>query len=117
MPIYEYRCRDCGMVSAFLLLSVTEPFTPVCRGCGSSSLNRLLSRVNVRLSEETRLDRLTDPTAWAGVDENDPQSLARMLKRMGQEMGEDFPGEVDQLVEEAMTGQEEGGEGGLEESD
>jgi putative FmdB family regulatory protein len=116
MPIFEYQCQDCGKVSSFLLLSRTEPFTPVCAGCGSLALTRILSRINVRLSEETRLDRLADPAAWAGVDENDPRSMARVLKKMGQEMGEDFPGEVDQLVEETMAGQgAEAGEG--EESD
>ena len=60
----------------------------------------------MRLSEESRLERLADPAAWAGVDENDPRSMAKMLKKMGREMGEDFPGEVDELVEEAMESQE-----------
>jgi putative FmdB family regulatory protein len=111
MPIYEYRCRDCRRVSSFLILNLQEPFTPVCRKCGGQSLERILSRVNVRLSEDTRLERLADPTLWSGVDENDPKSVARALKKMGQEMGEDFPGEVDQMVEEAMeSGGETGGE-------
>jgi len=114
MPIFEYRCQDCGKVSSFLLLSRSETFTPACPGCGGTSLIRILSRVHVRLSEETRLERLADPSAWAGVDENDPKSMARMLKKMGQEMGEDFPGEVDQLVEEAMEGQEGMGEEGTD---
>lgn len=102
MPIYEYRCQECRRTSSFLILNLKEPFTPVCPECGSLALERILSRVHVRLSEETRLERLADPTTWAGVDENDPRSMARLLKKMGREMGEDFPGEVDQLVEEAM---------------
>lgn len=102
MPIYEYQCRECSRVTSFLILNLKEPFTPVCGQCGSHSLDRILSRVHVRLSEEARLERLADPSAWSGVDENDPRSMARALKRMGQEMGEDFPGEVDELVEEAM---------------
>ena len=61
--------------------------------------------MHVRLSEETRLERLADPSAWSGMDENDPKSVAKVLKRMGQEMGEDFPGEVDEMVEEAMDSQ------------
>ena len=77
----------------------------MCKQCGSHSLERVLSRVHVRLSEETRLERLADPSAWAGVDEDDPKSVAKVLKKMGQEMGEDFPGEVDQMVEEAMDSQ------------
>jgi putative FmdB family regulatory protein len=115
MPIYEYRCQECRRISSFLILNLHEPFTPVCRQCGSQSLERVLSRVHVRLSEESRLERLADPAAWAGVDENDPQSMAKMLKKMVQEMGEDFPGEVDEIVEEAMESQvgDAAGEGDL----
>src|SRR3989339_230368 len=105
MPIYEYRCQDCRRVSSFLILNLQEPFAPVCGKCGSQALERVLSRVHVRLSEETRMERLADPSAWSGVDENDPKSVAKVLKKMGQEMGEDFPGEVDQIVEEAMDSQ------------
>jgi putative FmdB family regulatory protein len=106
MPIYEYRCQECRRISGFLILNLNEPFSPFCKNCGSHSLDRVLSRVHVRLSEETRMERLADPTVWSGVDENDPKSVAKMLKKMGQEMGEDFPGEVDEIVEEAMESQE-----------
>ena len=102
MPIYEYQCQECRRISGFLILNLNEPFSPVCPKCNSRSLTRVLSRVNVRLSEETRLERLADPSAWGGVDENDPKSMARMLKKMTQEMGEDSGDDVDQLVEEAM---------------
>lgn len=102
MPIYEYRCLDCRRISDFMLLRLSEPFTPVCKKCGSHNMERLLSRVHVRLSEETRLERLADPALFSGVDENDPQSVARVLKKMAPMMGEDFPGEIDQMVEEAM---------------
>ncbi len=104
MPIYEYQCQECRRVSGFLILNLNEPFSPICPKCGSSSLSRVLSRVHVRLSEETRLERLADPSAWGGLDENDPKSMARMLKKMTQEMGEDTGDEVDRLVEEAMAG-------------
>jgi putative FmdB family regulatory protein len=102
MPIYEFRCQDCRRISDFLILNLQENFTPVCKQCGSASMERILSRVNVRLSEETRLERLADPAMWGGLDENDPKSMAKMLKKLGPELGEDFPGEVDQMIEEAM---------------
>ena len=111
MPIYEYQCQECRRVSGFLILNLKEPFAPLCPKCGSRSLTRVLSRVHVRLSEETRMERLADPGAWGGVDENDPKSMARMLKKMTQEMGEDTADDVDQLVEEAMeTGAGQSGE-------
>jgi len=111
MPIYEYQCQDCRRISVFLILNRNEPFASVCATCGSRALTRVISRVHVRLSEETRLERLADPSAWGGLDEKDPKSMARMLKKMTQEMGEDTGDDVDQMIEEAMVA----GEGQSEE--
>ncbi len=115
MPIYEYRCLSCRKVSEFLILNLNSPFTPVCPRCGGTELERLLSRIRVRLSEETRMERLADPHRWGGladVDESDPAGMARMMRQMGphlqEAMGEDYPGEVDQMIEEAMESGEMG---------
>lgn len=119
MPIYEYRCANCRKVSEFLVLSLSAPFAPVCPRCGGTDLTRVLSRVRVRLSEETRMERLADPHRWGGladVDENDPASMARMMRQMGphlkEAMGEDYPGEMDQMIEEAIESGELGPETG-----
>ncbi len=48
------------------------------------------------------MESLADPTSLSGLDENDPGSVARWMKKMGKEMGEDFGGEeIDQIAEEA----------------
>ncbi|MFW6126736.1 MAG: FmdB family zinc ribbon protein [Thermodesulfobacteriota bacterium] len=116
MPIYEYRCLTCHKVSEFLVLSLNSPFAPACPHCGGTEMERVLSRVRVRLSEETRLERLADPHRWGGLadlDENDPASMARMMRQMGphlqEALGEDYPGEMDQMIEEAMEEGETGG--------
>ena len=36
------------------------------------------------------MEALADPSSLAGVDEHDPQSVARWMKKMGREMGEDL---------------------------
>jgi putative FmdB family regulatory protein len=108
LPIYEYRCRDCGRKSAFLTLSVRSPLQPKCRKCGSLNLEKLVSRVAVARSEESRMESLADPSKLSGLDENDPKSVARWMKRMGKEMGEDAGEDFDQSIDEAM---EEAGSG------
>ena len=40
MPVYEYRCRDCGRTFEALVRSDAGA---VCPACGSSSLAKLLS--------------------------------------------------------------------------
>jgi len=102
MPIYEYRCQRCGRKNEFITFRVSEPIPTTCQHCSSESITRIPSRVRVRLSEETRLERLADPARLGGLDENDPKSMARWMKTMGQEMGEDLGEDMDALVEEAM---------------
>jgi len=101
MPIYEYRCEACGKISEFLLMRIDEKFTPECKRCKSKKMSRILSRVRVLRSEESRMESMADPSKWGDLDENDPKSMAKWMKRMGKELGEDV-GDVDHMMEEAM---------------
>jgi len=113
LPIYEYRCRVCGRKSVFITLSVKSALEPKCRKCGSRDLEKLVSRVAVSRSEESRMESLADPSKLAGLDENDPKSIARWMKKMGKEIGEDTGEDFDQSIDEAME-EAESGEGGGE---
>ena len=42
--------------------------------------------------------------ALTGVDENDPKSVARWMKKMGREMGEDVGDDLDAAMEDDMAG-------------
>lgn len=89
MPIYEYSCQQCRRHSSILVMNPRHPDSIVCRHCGSSKLERLLSRFAAPKSEESRLESLADPANLGGLDESDPRSVARLMKTMGEEMGED----------------------------
>jgi putative FmdB family regulatory protein len=116
MPIYEYRCRDCGKKSTFVTLSIGSAFEPKCKKCGSSRVEKLVSRVAVFRSEESRMESLVDPSNLRGLDENDPRGVARWMKKMGREMGEeageDFDREIEEAMEEAEKEKEGAGEQG-----
>ena len=112
MPIYEYRCADCRRrVSVyFQTFSAASSASPVCEHCGSAKLSRLVSRVFQLKSEDAQLEDLADPSSFGDLDENDPKSVARMMRKMGKEMGEEFSGpEFDQAVEELESGGDLGG--------
>ncbi len=102
MPIYEYRCEECKKISEFLVIRTDDTFVPQCKKCKSKKMTRILSRVRVLRSEESRLESLADPSKWGDLDENDPKSMARWMKKMGKELGEEMGEDVDQMVEEAM---------------
>ena len=101
MPIYEYRCPDCGKRPSIFFKSLAAvEASPACPNCGGRQLTRLISRTAQVLSEDSRLDRLGD-SDLSDVDENDPRSMARWAKKMGQQLGGDELGEdFDQVVDE-----------------
>jgi putative FmdB family regulatory protein len=109
MPIYEYQCEECGKISEFLVIRTDEVSTPQCKRCKSKKMTRVLSRVRVIRSEESRMESLADPSKWGDLDEKDPKSMAKWMKKMGKELGEDMGEDMDQMVEEAM--EEERGAG------
>ena len=111
MPIYEYRCEDCGKTSEFLLIRTDEAFIPQCKRCKSKKMSRVLSKVRVVRSEESRMESLGDPSKWGDLDERDPRSMAKMVKRLGKEFGEELGEDADRMVDEAMD-EEMGGKSG-----
>lgn len=98
MPIYEYRCQDCRKRSTYLLLTSNAP-APICKHCQSRNLERIMSRFAAPKSEEARMEALADPSRFGDVDENDPQSMARFMKKMGKEMGEDVGDDMDEAMD------------------
>lgn len=107
MPIYEYRCADCRRrVSIWWrTFSDAEQGQATCPRCGGVRLSRIMSRVAVLRSEESRLDDLADPNAFGDLDENDPRSLGRWMRRMSAEMGEDLGDEFDEVVGRLEAGE------------
>ena len=100
MPIYEYRCTDCGNRNSVLILSLSTQTPPACKYWRSARLERFMSRFAAPKSEEARLEALADPSQFGDLDENDPKSMARLMKKMGREMGEDIGDDLDEAHEE-----------------
>lgn len=107
MPIYEYFCFDCRKrVSVFFrtisAASTTEPRCPKCEGI---RLRRLVSRVAVLKSEESRMENMADPSMMAGLENEDPRALASFMRRMSNEMGEPLDAEMTEMIDRLESGE------------
>ena len=105
MPTYEYRCEQCLRRNAYTVRGFNPPEAPVCAHCGSQRQKRIIGRIAVLRSEESRLESLSDPSAFGDVDENDPRGMARMMRRMSGEMGEEMPPEMNEMVDRLESGE------------
>lgn len=96
MPIYEYQCQACGRRTTVFVRNVASAGRAKCEHCGSTKLSRMLSRVHVHGGAGRA--SLDDPSSFDGIDENDPRAVARMMRQMGAESGEDMGPEFDEMV-------------------
>ena len=105
MPLYEFRCLDCKRrFEARLSYEEYGQKAIQCAHCQSERVQRRISRVRVAKSEESRLESLADPAQLEGLDE-DPQALARMMRTMSGQLGEEMPAEFDEVVNRLEAGQ------------
>ena len=112
MPIYEYRCRQCGRKQSIFWrsLSAVNEANAQCERCGSKQLTRLMSRVrvvrgggngeNAGVNDDAMLDEMSN------LDENDPRALGRFMRKMAAESGEDMGAEFDEVVGRLEKGED-----------
>ena len=114
MPIYEFRCQRCRRRSSVFTRSIGGAVEAVCSHCGSREMSRLISRVAVLRSEDDAFAGL-DESSLGDVDENDPRSMARWVRRMSRQMGEPLDAEMESELERMEAGETpddfDGGEG------
>ncbi len=106
MPAYDFRCKNCQTQATIHLTyeqyGVEEV---VCPNCDSRDIQRIIGRVRFSRSEESRMESLDDMSGWGDVDESDPQSMARMMRKMSSELGEEIPPEFNEVVDRLESGE------------
>lgn len=123
MPIYEYRCLDCGRRSSHFTRSMSATVAVACPRCGGERLERLLSRVVVRRGS-SRAPASADDGAgdWGGEggdggegddgmddpfglgEDADPRELARWTRAMSQQLGEPLDADLDRTLADIERG-------------
>jgi putative FmdB family regulatory protein len=126
MPIYEYKCGECGRkVSLFFTsFSVAESRAEAgenrCPRCGSPELKRVMSRARaVRVGSrggeydgemgsdlgEDSMGAMGDDL-MEGINQDDPREVARWARQMKESLGEDV--DMGPEFDQALTRIEKG---------
>jgi putative FmdB family regulatory protein len=110
MPIYEYRCADCKKkVSVFFRsFSAVDQEQARCPICNGTHLTKMVSKVRVlrgSLSSGSGDDNFDD-SMLDDLNENDPRSLGRMMRRMADETGEDMGPEFGEVIQRLEKGED-----------
>jgi len=68
MPIYEYRCQDCGNANSFYLKNYQSTPPSQCQHCDGGDLQRIFSAFAYVKSEGDKMAQL-DPKYYKMVDQ------------------------------------------------
>ena len=63
MPIYEFRCADCGNVQEFILAGSDREIELKCSECNGEALERVLSKTNFSMGASGQSKSGSSPSA------------------------------------------------------
>ena len=100
MPVYEYRCAECGRRATKLFRSMSDVRPIPCPHCGADALERLISKPAILKGSKGGESGSGDygDLDDGGPGEDDPRAVARMARSMAREMGEELPAGYDELL-------------------
>ena len=102
MPVYSFVCEKCGVRFARHLSYQDYGATRInCPKCGSGLVRRRIGRPRMLRGEGSDLVDLDDPGDLA----EDPRAMARMMREMSSESGEELGPEFDEVVDRLDKGQ------------
>jgi len=104
VPIYEFKCQDCGSVSSIFIKSIGVPYQTRCQRCSSRSLERAVSRFAYHRAAQAILEEYgAEPQR---LDEwKDPRQIGRWTERKFQELGLEVPKGASQMIDAAREGE------------
>ena len=104
MPIYEYRCQQCGALSSFFVRSINSPFAANCQSCGSEEMERRMS--TFAMGKTTASVHEANPVGGSSREYySDPRNIGRHVEESFARHGVDMPNSVRESIDAARSGE------------
>ena len=106
MPTYDFVCNNCEKrFEVFMTFNEYGKKAVHCVHCESNHVRRRMTKVRIAKSDDSRMESAADDFSGMEGIEDDPKALARMMRKMGGEMGEELPAEFNDVVDRLEAGQ------------
>lgn len=104
MPIYEFRCGDCGKKFSTLVGVVAEADDTACPNCKSRNTSKLVSKFARFRNEDDRIDEIADRLEYMDEPESGAE-LREIVRELGKATDDDVSEEMEEMFEADMEGQ------------
>lgn len=104
MPIFEYECGRCELISSHVVLGSEKKMRPACPRCGSTRTRRVMSSFAVVFSESSRLSEFDTSKPRDESFYRDSRNVGLWAKKRARQMGVDLGSKFEETVEKARSG-------------
>ncbi len=103
MPIYEYKCKKCALLTSAFVRNVEREVVPTCQHCGGKTA-RALSRFAVG-KDAARVRSDFGAVPRSAEDYKDPRQIGRWVENQFESYGMDLPDEARTMIDAARDGE------------
>lgn len=103
MPIYEYKCKACGLLTSQFVRSAANEKAPSCQHCGAKT-----ARTHSRFAMGKSASQVRDQFGAAPHstdDYSDPRQIGRWVEKKFDEYGMDIPEPAREMIDAAREGE------------
>ena len=107
MPIYEFRCADCGKITNYFTRKIDTEISTACEHCGSAKTSRMISRFARSYTRSDIMEKYGDPAEQCGDPEayRDPRQIGSWVEKRFGEYGVDLPDGAREMIDAAREGE------------
>jgi putative FmdB family regulatory protein len=107
MPIYEFRCADCGRVTNHFTRKIDVELLVPCEHCKSTNTSRMMSKFGRTYSRADIIEKYGDPSQGRGGmdDYRDPRQIGGWVEKKFEEYGMDLPEGAREMIDAAREGE------------
>ena len=105
MPIYEFRCSDCGKVTNHFTRKIDTEVTAKCEHCGSARTARMVSKFGRSYTRGDIIDKYGDPSGGGPDAYRDPRQIGTWVEKRFEEYGMDLPEGAREMIDAARDGE------------
>ena len=102
MPLFEYRCAECGHKFSALVGMTAEPDDSRCPRCKSLNTSKLVSRPGRFRVEDDRVGEMADRMEAMGEPES-PTAMRAAMREMGKALDEDLSDDLEEMFESDLA--------------
>lgn len=106
MPIFEYRCADCGRKFSALVGMTAEPDDSRCPHCKSLLTIKLVSRPGRYRTEDDRVEEIAGRMEAMGEPDS-PTLMREAMREMGKALDDDASDEMEEMFEADLSDEQD----------